>query len=65
MREGAKHREGKKVLMHFGREVNWKQRGTERLVLTFLTINESEKWLHLKMSELSYKNLEEKLTLLQ
>lgn len=43
-RRRGKQIEGEeKVLMYFGREVNWKRWGSERLVLTFLTINESRK----------------------
>lgn len=43
-------------------ETQW---GSERLVLTFLTINESGKWSHLKMSLLSNEILQQELTLVQ
>lgn len=42
--------------MCFGREVNWKQQASERLKLTFLTINESQEWSQTKSSDLKEKN---------
>lgn len=36
------------MLMYFGRKVNWKQWGSERLVLTFWNINETGKCPSLK-----------------
>lgn len=52
------------MLICFGREVDWKHGGDrKRPVLTFLTINESGKWSHLKMSSFSNEIPEQELTL--
>lgn len=51
--------------MCFGKEVDWKQWGSERLLPTFLTINEIGKWSNLKTSSITNEILEQELTLVQ
>lgn len=54
------------MLICFGREVDLKHGGDrKRPVLTFLTINESRKWSHLKMSSFSNEIPEQELTLVR